>query len=311
MKQDRNISHSYVPKGEPFTGKLIEKKALKLTSHAAEALLYDFGSFEGEREITDEHVQELLNFQKARRFDWNNVQIVTAEMPDGTKWRINGGHTLTMRLYLTKEEEGASDFIVSYLHYAVPNRLQLKILYTMYDNGKPRSYVHLGKALVIGEASSEGIGGSYLGHITSGFKLWQFNGDKSLDVNDVAAIINEQYAALYNRVGKYVVSYWTQWPEVRRAAVIGAMMATFNKSAAIGPEFWTPVVSGLSLNEKTDPRWFLRKYIEHHSHGARTPGKDTVTSEEMYRICIACWNYYRQDKPARAVRAGEKRVQPI
>jgi len=102
---------------------------------------------------------------------------------------------------------------------------------------------------------------------------------------------------------------------MKRAGVVAALFATFDKLGGKAAEFWDPVANGLGISEKTDPRYMLREYLNTHgqSKGARAVASTTmfVGAEDTYRICISAWNKWRTgEKQSRTYQTLEKRVKP-
>jgi len=97
---------------------------------------------------------------------------------------------------------------------------------------------------------------------------------------------------------------------VRRAAVAGAMLATFQKAVKASDDFWGPVCDGVGLEKKNDPRWQLRNFLLTHNQSNVRTG-DLVTAEDTYRICVNLWNHWRKGEEVSTVRTTDQRFKPL
>lgn len=295
---------------EALKCKVISDKTINFTKARAFSYL-ELETFEGERQVNERHVQFLYNNWVGGRFMWDHVIIAQARC-DGKFYRINGQHTCWMRVnlpddyFIKKGEEPQVREVV----YEVPDEENLRTLYSTFDQNKTRSAGHVFKALLVGTNHVADVWPSVIGVLGSGLKHWLYEpaDQRLLSANDMAEIVRDKHESLFRIVGLYFQSHYNEWRASRRAAVIGAMFATFDASGGKAPEFWDPVITGLNLVDKSDPRYALRKWLETHYQG-ESGTHEYASAEDTYRVCILAWNKWRTGQKAIAtLRPTDKRV---
>jgi len=263
-------------------------------------------AFKGERPIRERHVQFLYDEFAAGRFLWQNIILASAQL-NGDTYRINGQHTSWMRLNIKESIRPTIREMV----YKVKDEEQLRALYSAFDRGAPRSVGHVGTVLMLGTSAGEGIKESYLAKCISGFRIYfssDWNGKgRTGSVAEMTSMIEKNFSALFNKVGKFFTEHYGDNIWVRRAAILAAMFATFEKNEEKSYEFWNAVCTGFDLDSKDDQRWQLRRFIETHSH-ALTKGKDHVSQEVLFCTCINVWNHWRDGDKMNKVNPTAKRV---
>jgi hypothetical protein len=267
--------------------------------------------FPGEREVSDTHVQTLVDEMNRGRFNWDVVILARAELR-GVVYKINGQHTSWARLALPDEPSPSVREVV----YRVGSDEQLKALYATFDRAKPRSDTHLTRLELLGTAATDGLSARTITKVTPGFKAWKYPNREDyrrVGPAEVAAIVNAQYPKLFNTVGKFFAGVdVAAAPLADRSPVLAALFETFDRFPSLAPEFWRDCLEGTNL-VKTDARWHLRKYLEASSlsrKGSNTD-KKIVTNEEMYLTCLAAWNRWRKNEEVRALKPLEKRSRAI
>jgi hypothetical protein len=275
-------------------------------THKKATELLEMETFKGEREALDSWVQTLYNAYCAGRFMWEQVTLGICRVKSlGNRvFRVNGQHTCWMRLNI--EEEIPEK--VRLITYQVDDEEQLRALYATFDQGRARSQGHLSKVLLVGRVSDE-IWPSLLPKLSNSMKFWLY-GDthrsaRSISSEDIASVISGKYADLIRRVALVIQKYHDNEKMVRRIALQSAMLATYHLRPDNADAFWDPVLSGLGLTEKTDPRYKLRQFLLTHGHGE---GANNVPKEDSYRICLVCWNKWRtEEKMASSPRTSDTR----
>lgn len=292
----------HTSRSTPLKYKIDKDDSIDFTAKAAYDFL-DMDTFQGERPVRQSHVQYLYDEEVAGRFIWHLVTIAIATL-QGRSYRINGQHTAWMRIHVEDQRRREVRLMV----YKVDDSEQLRALYSAYDRNAPRTSQHVSKVQLIGTEAAEGIPPSYLGKLVSGYRVF-LNPDykTTMTTTDVITRIKAQ-AALFNTVGRFHVMHYDDANFVRRSALVGAMFATFSQAVKASDEFWTPICSGLGMENRSDHRWLLRRYIESHGHTI-SGGRDIISQEDLYRVCINMWNHWRTNTPIKSVRVpgGEDR----
>lgn len=277
---------------DPLEYEIEQDKKIHFTKARAFEFL-ELDTFEGERNVRESHVQFLFDEFQSGRFLWHNVSLAVAKL--GNKhYRINGQHTSWMRVNIPDSKEPVEDAVVREIVYKVKDAEDLRALYSAFDRNAPRTTGHITKVMLMDTDAGIGIAGSYFRILSAGFRMslsrdWRM----TTNANELIALIQKEHSAVFNVVGRFAVSHYGDAIFVRRAAVIGAMFATFNKSVQASDEFWAPVCSGIGLSDREDPRYQLRRFLENHTHGTLR-GKNYVSAEALYRVCVAAWNYWRK-----------------
>jgi hypothetical protein len=293
---------------DPLRHIVLSDKTVQLTPTEAFAYL-DMPAFRGERDVLDSHVQFLLDEAKRGRFIWEHVIIATARIKgEPTVYRINGQHTCWMRTYLPPSTTAK----IRRIDYEVPDQENMRRLYGVFDRNKSRTPGHIVKALLAGTETMDGVWDSSIRSLAAGMKQWlveKKEDQKRFGPNELAAEI-DQRPALFQKVGHFVQKNIKQM-HLRKAAVYAAMFATFDKQPARADEFWQPVADGLNLDCNTDPRYKLREFLLTARTDRANFGRDSVTTEDVYRICINAWNKWRKGEKAMAgLRTTDRRYKP-
>lgn len=281
---------------DPLVAEVIFDRRVPFTVERA-AEYINLPVFPGERDVIDAHVQKLVDEMSRGRFNWKIVTIARCQL-GATTFKINGQHTSWGRMALPSGDSPE----VREVAYRVGSAEQLKALYATFDRAKPRTDAHLTRLELLGADAVDGLWAPTVGQLAAALRFWRF--EKGEDYKrcgpaELAAIVNEQHASLFNLVGRFFQSLdVTSMPRVKRQPVMAAMLDGFHKVPTIAPAFWKDVAEATNL-VKDDARWHLNHYLNNTAiqrSGANTV-KKIVASEEMYRVCVAAWNRWR---------AGEK-----
>lgn len=289
--------------------KVMSDEEIKLTKEEAYRFL-ELKSFEGERPVRERHVQFLFDEYIAGRFLWQNIILASAKLPNGEEYRINGQHTCWMRVSVPERDEPVKSAVVRLMRYSVADDHHLRQLYSAFDRGAPRTVSHVGKVLLMGSSCTDGLAQSLINNLIAGWRVY-FSDDmpkrKAMSIEDVTAMIEGNHATNFNVVGRYLSVHEKESRWMKRAPVVGAMLATFELSVEESDNFWGPVSHGLNLDQKTDPRYQLRRYLETHSIGAVAMGLTPTSQNEMYNVCINMWNAWRDKEEVIQVKTPQLR----
>jgi hypothetical protein len=294
---------------EPLTYGVISDKTVTL-DQALAARYIDLPVFEGEREVTDTHVQFLYDQMRRRLFNPLLVILSTA-VYEGVEYKINGQHTCWAVQYMP----AGFSIQVREIRYSVATPEQLRLLYSTYDRMRVRSDGHCTKVQLAGTAVMEGLHLRIVNQLVSSLKFWYFEASRDrnrVTPEQVAVVIQNEIPDLFRKVAQYAQTH-QDFKHVRRAPVLAAVFATYDKVPTIAPQFWEPVATGVDLTKATDPRLRLRDLLmqsaTNKSYGQQS--KDFVHPEAMYRICIGAWNRWRKGEPVRVLRMTKERVAPV
>lgn len=249
-------------------------------------------TFNGERAVREGHVQYLLDQLCSGRFVWHHVMLASAIL-DGQEYRINGQHTCWMRVNVPDKLEPISSH-VRRITYHVDSEENLKALYSAFDRAAARTATHLGTVQLLDTEATREIPKSLIGKLVQGFKVF-FSEEyrtSGIRIDETTALIQKNYAQLFNIVGRYFQIHYNDCHWIKRAAILGAMMATFEKNVKASDEFWGPVFCGIGLEKRMDPRWQLRRFCEGHAHTI-VRGQNKISQEDLFRVCLNAWNHWR------------------
>lgn len=268
--------------------------------------------FRCERIAGDPHTQFLFDQMKLGRFNWDNVILATAVF-NGVTYKINGQHTCWAVTFMPES------FVVEVREkqYEVSSEEQLRALYNSFDAGKPRSVNHRTKIEMTAIPELDSLWNNLLPQLGRAFLFWRFESStqRSRYSSNPAAtvqLIRDGFLDLVKSVGEFYQYVGKDSKNIRRLPVCAAMLATFNKVPSVAPDFWRPVADGTNLASKNDPRWRLREYLTTHTLGVASSGDRTpVSPEDMYRICVHCWNKWRKNEQLTTTpRTTKDRVNP-
>lgn len=290
--------------------KVLLDRMIKLDHEKAFAYC-DLPIFEGERQISDGHVQML--YDRMRRGSFNPRLVVLATCRFGGKnYKINGQHTcwalVNMPAHFSME--------VRELQFHVGTEEHLRAVYSMFDQNLARNEGHLTKIRLVGTATVEGVWASHINRLSSGLKFWLFETKREQRryKDEEMAALAHKYKEIFRGVAFLLQENGEEIGLVKRQPTIAAMFATFDKVPTIARGFWQTIIDGLNLSDRSDPRYKLRRYLLESaiSSPSKASGKKAVESEVMYRVCIAAWNKWRKDERAQvSIRPTNKRVKAV
>ena len=269
----------------------------------------------GERSVDSTAVQSLVDHIKNGTYNENSVVIATVWLGN-VEHRLNGQHTA----WAVASMEGKVVLELRQTVYKVTSEAQMKRLYATFDAGKPRTRQHLLKAMMVDLDCVEGIPPSMVARVSNGFKHWHYPARVDylrVTPQQVAATIDQSHSDLFNTVGMYYAEAFKHCSLVKRASLVAAMFATFDKLPTRATEFWDPIVHNIGLTSKDDPRYRLREYLERTTLSSRNPnGKKSVrvNDDDVYNTAINMWNKWRTGdqvrQTIRILRGGSNKTRP-
>lgn len=268
--------------------------------------------FKGEREVTESHVQRL--FDEMRKGHFNPLLVVLSSCEfQGVVYKINGQHTCWAKFYC----EGYTPQVRE-IRYRVDSEEDLRQLYATYDRGMGRSDAHLTMVELANNHHLRDVPNNVLKLVTSGMKFWIFSSSsdrRRCSPQDVATLATDKHLNLFMLICSFVREHIESSKDaqfVRRVAVIAAMFETFNKVVGSSNEFWVPVVNGINLGSKEDPRYQLRSFLLSVKVNAASSRRErSVTDDELYNHCIPAFNKWRKNEKIKSLRPTQDRVRAI
>lgn len=299
-----------VPDLVKLKAELLSDSGLVL-DHKQASQYVDLPIFSGERQVADSHVQFLYDEMQKGTFEEALVILATAQL-GSTTYKINGQHTCWAVLFMPLSYK----LKVRELRYKVKDIEQLRLLYSCFDRNKARSDAHIQKTLMVETKMCEGLHASMLKKYNSGFLFWQYPNDdvkRRLTPDQVKTILEKNHFDLYRSVALFLQEYaMKDAKELLRQPVVAALFGSFERLPTKASEFWQPVADGIGFQNKTDPRYKLRKWLADHTTGApgytRSKEKKSVADETMFRICCVAWNHWRLGNPVTTLKTTKTRV---
>lgn len=303
------------PVAESLRYRLISDEMVNLTrTKAFEILEYD--TFTAERPVREYWVQMLYNEWLAGRFVWHMAMVahgvVMERGPDNTRiphiYRLNGQHTCWMRVSIPKDKEPKSPCKVRQLIYECEDMDGLREIYAVIDRNAPRTNAHISKVLLADATARDGLPLSYLNNMIAGMKLWLWESkwERTFKGNpqEMSALIQGRYKDIFHIVSIFFQTKYNEWGHIRKAGIVAALLATFDKHGGEAAAFWDQVCSGLNFTSKTDPRYQLRRYCEDHQIGQ---GNQPVSAEDLYRVALNMFNKWRTGEEVASVHTTDSR----
>lgn len=223
--------------------------------------------------------------------------------------RLNGQHTCWMRVYMPDDWKVQ----IRWIRYRVTSEDDFRKLYASIDRGAPRTRGHIVSARLYGTEEFTGFSKQTLALFQASIPVWlveKHHERSKYIVDDVANMMQGKYNALCRILWTFMDKRGLngRGHHMYRAPVIAAMLATFHKNAAAAEEFWDRVESGLDMPALTDPRYRLREFLMRAC--LRSPDSKvaiSISTDEMYNVCLYCWNCYRSGQPIKVIRSPESR----
>jgi hypothetical protein len=273
-----------------------------------------------DRDLMDSHVTYLLGCMKGGIFHTEWVQIITCFckepivvsptkiLPAGSEYRMNGQHTAWARL-------GMPDIWpcpVRRIKYEADTIADMRRLYASIDRGKGRSSSNVLDSYLAGTELFAGTSRRLLHAIAAGFDLWQHGYGSGKPKDEVAFKLQTSFADITRKVLGYYKT-GSKNDRMMRASVVAAVYETFTKLPTKAADFWDPVRDGLGFTGVNDPRKRLRELYDHvivmgfrrrTSLSGRNAGgtERAMSSEDLYRAGIYCWNCWREGREMKAIK---------
>jgi len=258
-----------------------------------------------EREVSDSHVETLMLAMKSGLFlNRQAVMSIAFCKWDNTFRKLNGQHISWARFSLPDNVEYVDKIRV--LKYEVRTEDEYRQLYACFDRNRVRTPSHLGKMGLFGTPEYEGVKKSIFPYVIAGAKFWYFGGDK-VRIDNVIEVLRTKIKAEGRIAADIVTEARSQHHyHLQRGPVVGAMLETLNKSKDKAVEFWNKLIVGL-FQARTDPAKVLSDYLHRTALGSAGDSHRTlVRSEDMYNVCVSCFNAFKQGMPLTKTPPGKR-----
>ncbi len=300
------------------TIRLVTQKKVAL-SHEFCLKILELTEVPGDRNVRPRLVNRIITAMRRNTMRYELVSVAVARcLEDGVEYRENGQHTCRAVLALP------ADWVhekVNYLYYECDTLEDVRTLYGTFDQGGSRSKAEVILSLLKSTPQFENVSDRLIRSVASGLAFWLWddaNTRADHDGEDVAYLLQNDHAVVANRVVAFSQKHggFTKrdltW--VDRAAVLAAMLETFNTVPTKATEFWDKVVTGAELREG-DPRLKLHNVLMTSrllNAQTRSKPKNIVNAglEEMYRWCIVAWNTWRNGESLRQLRVKTEGPRP-
>lgn len=276
---------------------IVSNRTVPFTQQLAIEIL-ELPTFEGERNVNGNWVSHLVGEAKRGAWIQEQASVITCFCEYDKKIRrLNGQHTCWMRFELPEKWHERMGIEIRHIRYSVKTEEDLRKLYTIIDRNKARTSSQVICARLVGIDSLPGISPSCIHALAKGYRVYL--GKESISPDKLSDQMSTQDSKLICKVAGYMGEKGILNESfMRRAPVIGALLATFGASPDIAPTFWDRVIDGLNITSNRDPKKKLREYLMQiviKKHGDSLPDQKRVTSEEVYRACILAWNAFRRN----------------
>ena len=259
----------------------------------AEELL-SFNTYKAQRALRENHINELIN---AMNNGWTggNIGIARLTYDNDKIVLVNGQHQCHAIIRSEKP------IIVTLKKFIVDSPKDLAYLYRQFDQGATRSLANF--ALTEAVALNLDWPNSVVRTLISGAAIkeskQQVNKQEKVTLLKKYIKAGEAYLNILSVGGR-------GFNHLRRAAVVAAMLCTWEKNQEQSIKFWNDVHKGENLT-KDMPQYTLREYLlsvtVSFSRAKFIPSKgskiNNVSEREMLSKCIIAWNAFRKsDKTA-------------
>lgn len=298
-----------------ISAKVVFDKKIDFTKDVARQFI-EMPEFTGERPLRDGHVESLCKHAKDGTFLMEQASLIdcVCKYDSSTVRRLNGHHTCWMRHFMPDNWAPPK---IRHLRYEVSSEEDFRKLYSLQDRGAARSTAHVAQARLYQVEQYKGLTKKAIKHTKDGLVYWLWGNDKTErgrhKIDEIVDLMETgQYYPICHDVASFINDLNASEYFMKRACVIGAVFATFNKAKADANQFWTSVRTGVGIDDPHDPRKTLRDYLcRMRVIGANSYNRASmVPGETMFRACIYCWNAWRRKETLRQINAPTSENRP-
>jgi hypothetical protein len=271
---------------------LLKSELLSVTSELARKVAQMPGSAT-ERPLDDKRLDYLkgqIMAGQATVFNW-----AIAVRPDGTERRINGQHSSDVTSKL--DGDMPSGLMVNLSHYQVDDERDEILLFRQFDPKMSlRTKSDISGAYQMMEEDLRGVPRPAAKHAAEGI-AWYLSRKVGVPVpkgDEVYDLFHtSEYAPFIVWMGNVLTM---KTPELKKAPVVGAIFATWEKDPDTAKDFWHNVSRGGEEFSDKAPTTTLDRWLQE----TKTPKKRRapITDTQLFQGCIYAWNAQRNGKTA-------------
>ena len=281
-----------------------DKTQTKITLNAKKAhwLLEEVQPFVADRRLSKPHVAKLVSEMREGHFMPEITTIMVANL-NGTTYRLNGQHTATAVLEMSKEDDNFELPGVTLLTFSVDDDAELRKLYARIDRGAARTNKDVTTSLLAGTPEFAGVTLRVLKLLPIGLAFAKFEDSNkrklyagetaALDVQGEFLNISQSIALFMDGLDYKAIHHGHMF----RGPVVAALYATFMIDEEDAETFWRAVATGIGFESETEPAARLRQVLKNVAIGggmSQRGSKGVLGGEDMYRACLHSWNRYRE-----------------
>ncbi len=279
-----------------------DKTETKIILNAKKAhwLLEEIEPFVADRRLSKPHVAKLVSEMQEGHFMPEITTIMVARL-NGTCYRLNGQHTATAVLEMAEKDEDFALPGVTLIIFTVSDEFELRKLYSRIDRGAARTNKDVTTSLLAGTPEFSSVSPRVLRLLPVGLAFMKFedSNKRKLYAGETGALdAQDEFLGLSQRIAAFMDSLDYRafhHGHMFRGTVVAALYATFAVDEEDAGQFWHAVATGVGFESETEPAARLRQTLKNISVGGGMSerGKNRLSSEEVYRMCLHVWNRYR------------------
>ena len=262
-------------------------------------------NFIAERQLKDVHINDLATQMVQRTFKYEDVNLSTCFL-NGVEYRVNGQHTCWALDSALLNPGFAAWYAkacpkVRFIQYEAKSEADLRILYASTDRAQGRTKLVAIRSQLYGSEGMESISKKQIDRLSQGIVPWirgSFGSNTRMKTDDIVY----QMKTTHNKLVKSVAPLLAKkCSHIERSPVVAAMFETVSASASDSVAFWNSVRDGVDLQADSPILKLRNKLMQVRIVCHGIAGAENIP-EDVYRLCIACWNAWRKGKTAGAVK---------
>ena len=279
----------------------LKSEIISLDAVSANWLLNEVRPFVADRPLSKPHVAKLVSEMVQGHFLPEITTIMVAKMGSVT-YRLNGQHTATAVLEITKENEKFVLPGVALLTFTVKDEEELRLLYARIDRGAMRNNFDVMISLLSGTAEFSDVSRRILKLLPLGLAYQRFEDStqrKFYAGENASRDVLGVYLNLSQLIGTFMGGL--NYREIHhghmfRGPVVAALYATFAVDQEDAERFWQAVATGVGFESENEPASRLRQLLKDTKIAGgvyQQSLKRTLGAEDLYRVCLYSWNGFR------------------
>lgn len=240
-----------------------------------------------------------------RRLDYLKGQVTTGQAtvfswaiavrPDETEVRINGQHS--SHLLAALDGDMPKGLMVNLTRYRVEDEHDEILLFKQFDaRPSTRSIADIAGAYQCTEADLRAVPRPAAKAAIEGiaFHLRRKVGVRLPKGDEVYGLFHQpEYAPFIVWMGNVLTM---KTPELKKAAVVGAIYATWERDPQAAKDFWHEVSRGGQEFAEKAPTTVLDQWLQDADISAKKKRPKVFTDDQLYQGCVFVWNAHRNGK---------------